>query len=76
MKPRTLVMSVILSGLIAGPAMAQNVHQYQGGPKSPVPHTMTKPPAAKTVEPKPAPRTYNAHRYQGGPSSSMPHRSQ
>lgn len=69
------LMAALVSGLMAAPAMAQNAHQYQGGPKSPVPHTMTQPTKEKVVKQKVAP-TYNAHRYQGGPRSSEPHRAQ
>lgn len=75
---KTLMIGMVASGLLTMPTMAQNAHQYQGGPKTSVPHTMTEPttqPTTQKVAKQKGTPTYNAHRYQGGPSSSLPHRS-
>jgi hypothetical protein len=75
-KISTVVTTVLVSGLLALPAMAQSAHQYQGGPKTPVPHTMTQTMTSQPQKPaaeQPKGTARNAHRYRGGPSSPVLH---
>lgn len=71
MTVRTLFAVVAVAQFVAWPAVADNAHIYQGGPKSGIPHAM------RYVESGPyammTSNTTNGHHYQGGPNTGVPH---